>query len=653
MFNKSNDKSTDLTRGTQISSSNLPMIKKGNKSTRLRNDLKKPIKLVNYSTNQSIGVDSNILLSPKSKSMWDKEQFNTIVTGRSDADMYDSLSEINVNNTIEYLETKPTIDSSSSRNVVEPLILDIAKSKVSEKVSNNDGGVINLDSNCEKMESGMKLLKNIKKVTINLDDAKDDFKIKLKRIETIKEENEDIARNPQCRFKKQHSNPSVVLDQNSIETIEKGKLQIKFKKFISTSKDTQPKHLSKNLKKRRSVSIRNTDRQGSIKNTFNELRQFNNAKSFLRKTKKVMFNTDKFDTRRTAYAHSNKNLYKQTIGTSRNFSRQTISKGLSVGNITLSSDFSSSDTENRFDTCRSTTRVRNQIAKPIDEWERRLLKLKTRLKFSYDKLLLEADDRVKVLKNELKPEKEIHALMAEKFKEKLKVKRGKNLIESYKNSLKNFVRDYLLNGGEELFTFNNDILFERQVLLQDYYNEFIRRKYIDVIYSTELLSYELACSSEVTLFKNFSREQPAEPLVRLNKMYTIISKPKIFKNDIFANKFLLADNVIYNDETCKNEDSDTSEIIIIRPKQQFDRSDTNSSTKYKKTVNIVNEHKVSRRRSNRQRSRKSLLKEFSILSNPTYLKDRKFLQTKKTLKNPRSLFKTQPSMLLNAKVVYK
>jgi hypothetical protein len=674
MFNKSNDKSTDITGRGNKSNSNLPLIgnSKGrsNKSMRLRNDTKMPIKLVTGSIDM-LGVDPSILLSPKSKSIhFNSEVFNTLPSRRSEGLDYDSMTEIkefdnNVLNTIEYLETRPTLDSTRSRRVVEPTITEINRSKVSEYIA-SDGGENSQESSVEKRESSIKLLRSLKKVTINLEESKDDFKIRLKRIDTIKEENEDISKiNLKTIYKRQYSNPSYGVDMTSIES-SKGNVGIRFKRL--SSKDTRFSNLNKLL----SLKHKGNDLSGAVRKTLTEGvkdRESNLTKSFIRQTKKVMF-TDVFhDSRKSAIAHSNKLLFRPPKN-SNSFRRNTVTKGYSVGNITLSSDFSSSDTDSRWDNSRTTQRNTSVKGKqPKTDWERRMLKLRERLKFGYDKVLLEADGRVVELKQDFKPEKEIYSQMAESYREKFKVKRGKNLIESYKNSLKNFVKDYLLNEGSELFNFSNDVLFARQVILQDYYNEFLKRKYLDVSKTTDLLRYmELESFPDITIFKNFARDQEELPICPnfFARVHTLSAGLFNYnkKNNMFANKFLLADNVVYHDDVEHNEDSNNVSQII-RPKRIFGGSSissSNSSTRYKKTVNIISTtdefKKISRTKfKGRQGRRRSILlkePEFSILtSNPSYLKQRD-LHKKRTIrkkKRERAIFKTQPSILLNNIIV--
>jgi hypothetical protein len=248
VFNRTGDtKSTDLSKYPSLKSSltNLPLISKKPTENNLsklhtKSQSNLPVKLLNphgKSVENILGINPNILVSPRSnRGFSDYFNFKDKTLAEQEHPTrsvdIDSLEYKETNNTAENIfdSKKTLVDISSITRRIEPAVHEINRSKYSDAIVETGGTEISILSDAANEtkvgikstnQSGLnqsKVIRNLKKITINLrddkePDSKDEFKIKLKRIETIKEENEEISKLNITLYKRQNS---AFLDIKSI-----------------------------------------------------------------------------------------------------------------------------------------------------------------------------------------------------------------------------------------------------------------------------------------------------------------------------------------------------------------------------------------------------------------------------------------------------
>jgi hypothetical protein len=701
MFNKSNDKSTDYTRVTSNkSNSNLPNI-----NAKLKpNSLKKgPVKLV--SNNKSLdtfllGISSNIL-SPKSL-----DYYNTIKTQENETIDFDTFSQDN--NTLENLETRNTNDSTLTLSKkIEPVINEVNKSKADSTELMDESAAIAINSPRVGNSNTNKVITNLKKITINLKDEKpdniqEDFRIKLKRIETIKEENEcEISKLNITLYPRYNSNPPCMLNLKTGEKINESAednsdfLKIRLNKQSSVNiRKTSKFNISKLMKlSDNKMPRRNTEKlddyfkddvsENSKQAKTTGFQKFksresilnnggveDSSKSFIRRAKKVMFanQPNPKDQRKYSFMSTDRLVHFQRKSLNTSTTSKKIKKGNSMRNISISSRDWSSETDDMLTVISKGTTAENQgkeskVEGKFNDFERRRRKLRERLKFGYDTLLLEADGKLLDFKDDFNAEKEILFQINNKFREKLKVQRKNKYLFYCKMTIKNFINEYIEKENEHLFFTDKDLFnMNKQIILQDYYNEFLKNKYLNVIHDSEILKEkEIKSFPEITIFKNFARDSDKEVLIEsfssndfktfkgASNMTTIVNKKCEFnRNNFYSNIFLHKDNVYEDNEDDNETRYNDNEVDINIFKSPFitrskfrcpERSDgSNSSTKYKKTIKIsspiLNPRKLMTKGFARQATRRSLLqnlkeREFSFLSDPNYFKQESAFDYKK------------------------
>jgi hypothetical protein len=326
--------------------------------------------------------------------------------------------------------------------------------------------------------------------------------------------------------------------------------------------------------------------------------------------------------------------------------------------MSLSSrDFSSSSSDSEVLTSNVTTQNEIKVEKflkkdeKISDFEKRRRKLRERLKFNCERVLLEAEKCLISHKEAFRFDKEIAFQINQKYKGISKIQKKMKLIDYYKLNLKNWIKDYL-RTEIDITQFSNDIyVIKRQVILQNTINEMLKHKYLHVYINTSTLKdkeIEIESSSEITLFKNFSVEncRPVSSINsfihRRNTLHKYLLDNAIKQNKKYMNAYLSRDlYAIEPDDALKlysdNENFKRTEYERIMRKTQknlanFCSDDSDSlrckspTTKFKKSLNksggVI-------KRLNRQVT-KNNFKNFTLNRGLSILADPQYFETKLT-----------------------
>jgi hypothetical protein len=414
------------------------------------------------------------------------------------------------------------------------------------------------------------------------------------------------------------------------------------------------------------------------------------VKNFIRSTKRIMgVIAEDGDKRKSNISHSG-NIIQFRNSLVKGLSKRNVRKGISLGDNLKQSissrDFSSSSDEGfnkliqaksqpiEFEIYKKEKTIIEELSKQektlkpmsdssneeeLSDFERRMKKLRKRLSFNFDKMLLEADDGAEKHKESFKFEKEILALINSHYKQKTKEKKKFRLLDYYKINLKYIVKDFLSNEKET--TFSTSIYeVKRNVVLQDNLNQFLKKKYLNITIDTKYITEkenEIVSNPEPTIFKNFNidDELPLYPVVRCSQRKRTLNRTSIQYNAIFLQNKKHFNNYLFKDidaelldEEGFLEDYNSDDTILVRKTQkdlimlgESHRDDSNNSSINAKLKHIMN--------SNRnpefgdfikQRCTKFLTKAIrvpkpntlSILANPNYFKKNANVHHKKSKK---------------------
>jgi hypothetical protein len=382
-------------------------------------------------------------------------------------------------------------------------------------------------------------------------------------------------------------------------------------------------------------------------------------KNFIRSTKRVLNpnHLDELDKRLSHVAHSDNILeFRNSLVASGIQKRFKKNNSLDDFKITQSErDFSSSsdsivtaNVENsevvRKDFVKKDTGKSSKYRKgKCSDFEKRMYKLRQRLKFNSERLFLETEDKLVELKENFKSEKAIHLQINDKYKFKTKIQKRNRLLDYCKINLKYLVKDYLRTEQDRNY-FNSDFfVIKRRVVLQETYNEFLKNNYFNIRKDENLSSrIDIINKHEITIFDNFSIENESkngftrENQHRRNTLgnFLLTSRPTIYNNRKYLNSYLHKDiNILDDEEFVYYSDSESSKSNrkLVTQKQLISlhsEYDSNSSTNYKKTLNFRGSTDGNIIKSlNKQVTKKNLYKvvmstDFSLLTNPQYFEDR-------------------------------